>query len=300
MAFIPSPVTFTVTPLEAILSVISGVIVGFSLGLIGGGGSILAIPLLLYFVGLAYTGYPSNFVDHLAIGTTALAVGLNAYINSYMHFKRGNVKVKQGILFAMPGVFGSVTGGVLAHFIRGGALLFGFGIVMIGIALLMLKGKDRPRVSGRQTYSHSSEEKPSGSPSIGVIGSSFTDKCVMRWERIIPTGFGVGLMSGLFGIGGGFLIVPGLLFSTGLCMIRAIGTSLIAVGTFGITSAATYAFYGDLSVEIAVLYLLGGIGGGYLGSRIASRMPNNVLRKIFSIIIILVAIYIMVQNYKAI
>ncbi len=85
------------TPLQYALTALSGFAVGFSLALIGGGGSILAIPLLLYFVGLAYDPrYSADYVSHLAIGTTALAVGLNAYINAFIHWRRGNVQVREG------------------------------------------------------------------------------------------------------------------------------------------------------------------------------------------------------------
>lgn len=122
----------------------------------------------------------------------------------------------------------------------------------------------------------------------------------VKLQRIIPIGFAVGFASGFFGIGGGFLIVPGLLFSTGICMIKAVGTSLISVGTFGVTGALTYALAGEIDPIISVLYLVGGIAGGYVGAKIASSMPRGMLRKVFAIIIIAVAIYIMYQNYYAI
>jgi uncharacterized membrane protein YfcA len=96
---------------QYLLTVISGIIVGFSLGLIGGGGSILAVPLLLYFVGLAYLPHQSaNYIDHLVIGTTALAVGLNAFVNSFIHWLKRNVKVKKGLVFAGMGVIGTIIG----------------------------------------------------------------------------------------------------------------------------------------------------------------------------------------------
>lgn len=127
-------IVIEITPFEYVLALVSGVIVGFSLGLIGGG-SILAVPLLLYFVGLAtvppqYATNPIlvneyvNFVDHASLGTTALAVGINAYINSYMHFRRGNVRVKEGIIFAIPGVIGALLGAYISHITPGQSLLF--------------------------------------------------------------------------------------------------------------------------------------------------------------------------------
>lgn len=270
-----------ITPIQYILSIISGMLVGFSLGLIGGGGSILAIPLLLYFVGLA-NGIPPNsseysYITHLTLGTTALAVGLNAYINSYMHWRKGNVRVLEGVIFTIPGVLGDILGAYISHLMSGALILFLFGFLMIAVAIRMWKTKCSPKTYTTQN---------------GKIGLAQR----VKLNRVVPAGFLVGFASGYFGIGGGFLVVPGLLFSTGVDMLRAVGTSLISVGTFGVTAAATYAFYGDINILISVLYLIGGILGGYAGSSIASRMSRQTLRRVFAIIIILVAIYTMYLN----
>ncbi|BFH72643.1 sulfite exporter TauE/SafE family protein [Sulfurisphaera javensis] len=274
------------TFLQYVLSIVSGFLVGFSLGLIGGGGSILAIPLLLYFVGLAYLpGVNENYVDHVVIGTTALAVGLNAYINAFIHWRKGNVRLLEGVFFTLPGIVGTYVGARVGLIVHGGLLLFLFGILMIVIAVMVFRGKDRPSVS--KTYTNGGETPK------GLLQR-------VKLQRIIPIGFAVGFASGFFGIGGGFLIVPGLLFSTGICMIKAVGTSLISVGTFGVTGALTYALAGEIDPIISVLYLVGGIAGGYVGAKIASSMPRGMLRKVFAIIIIAVAIYIMYQNYYAI
>lgn len=301
-------IVIEVTPLQYVLSIISGVLVGFSLGLIGGGGSILAVPLLLYFVGLATIPpqYASNsvlaeeytnVVDHIALGTTALAVGLNAYINSYMHFKKRNVKVKEGILFAIPGLIGTLLGAYVGYLTPGKSLLFFFGILMIVVALLML----RPQKSQQQIKSIQSVIATESKSSISLHKIISSSKISIG--KLLPTAIAISFASGYFGIGGGFLIVPGLLFSTGMCMIKTVGTSLISVGTFGVASAIEYAVYGYVLPLVSISYLVGGIGGGYLGSSIASRMPRGMLRKIYAGIIIAVAIYIiiyyiMVLNYK--
>lgn len=294
-------ITIVVTPIEYILAIISGVLVGFSLGLIGGGGSILAVPLLLYFVGLAtvppqYASNPtlaheySDYVAHVALGTTALAVGLNAYINSYMHFRKGNVRLPEGIMFTIPGVVGAMLGGYASHITPGQFLLFFFGILMIVVALLMLRPQKQATKTIAKTQTTQISLRGFSALSIKSLTSGVSIK------KVIPTGFIVGFASGYFGIGGGFLIVPGLLFSTGLCMIKAVGTSLISVGTFGIASAAVYAYYGYVLPLVSIAYLVGGIAGGYAGASIASRIPRGMLRKIFAGIIIAVAIYIMYEN----
>ncbi|MCW6170604.1 MAG: sulfite exporter TauE/SafE family protein [Thermoplasmatales archaeon] len=124
---------YPITDLQIILSIISGILVGFSLGLIGGGGSILAIPLLIYFVGYDH--------PHLVIGTTALAVGINAYLNLIPHTLKKNVNYRTGVIFTVPGIAGVLAGSELGLLTPGTFLLFFFGFLMIAIALYMLKRK---------------------------------------------------------------------------------------------------------------------------------------------------------------
>lgn len=255
--------------IQYILSLISGSLVGFSLGLIGGGGSILAIPLLLYFVGYDH--------PHIAIGTTALAVGINAYLNLIPHALHHNVVISKGIYFTLPGIVGVIAGTELGLLTPGKSLLFFFAILMIGIALLMIF-RTRERKGPR------------------TVKPADVNKAGTNIPVVLVTGVAVGFASGYFGIGGGFLIVPGLLFSTDLPIIQAIGTSLMSVGTFGIVTAIRYAIAGKLNVIISVLFVLGGIGGGWIGTRISSRLPRRTLTYVFAVIIILVAIYMMVVN----
>jgi hypothetical protein len=255
---------YPITDLQIILSIISGILVGFSLGLIGGGGSILAIPLLIYFVGYDH--------PHLVIGTTALAVGINAYLNLIPHTLKKNVNYRTGVIFTVPGIIGVLIGSELGLLTPGTFLLFFFGFLMIAIALYMLK---------RKCVDISERER----------------KVSKSYLILILTGITVGFASGYFGIGGGFLIVPGLLFGGGLNIIQAVGTSLMAVGTFGVVTAARYAISGDLNIIISVLFILGGVLGGWIGARYASRVPKRRLTQIFAIIVIVVAIYIIYQNY---
>lgn len=260
--------------LQYFLSVISGFIVGLSLGLIGGGGSILAVPLLLYFVGLIYDAKNAsslNYVQHLVIGTTAMAVGLNAYINSYMHFRKKNIRIKKGVVFTVPGVAGSFLGAYVGHIVNGTSLLFLFGLLMIAVAYTMLRQKKRDNLP-------------------------VTEGCKINFPVLIMAGFAVGFLSGFFGIGGGFLIVPALMFAGGLGITNAVGTSLLAVGTFGVVSGLTYLHYGEVNLLITVLYLAGGIFGGYIGTRFSTTMPKNKLRIIYAVVIILVALYLIYKN----
>ncbi len=256
------------TPIQQVLVVISGLLVGFILGLIGGGGSILAVPLLLYFVGYNH--------PHIVIGTTAVAVALTAYANLFTHWRAGTVRWKPAILFALPGVIGAAVGAQVGKVFPSTPLLFLFALLMIVVALLILR-------SGR-----SSSAKPTPSR-----------KSMLVW--IFPVGFAVGLLSGFFGIGGGFLIVPGLMFATGMPLLGAVGSSLFSVGMFGTTTGITYALAGLVNWLIVVEYLAGGIPGGMIGARLALSLGTHkkMLARVFAGIVLVVAVYMLYVNATA-
>jgi hypothetical protein len=274
-----------ISMIQYVLSVISGVLVGFSLGLIGGGGSILAVPLFLYFVGLG--SIPD--AAHVAIGTTALAVGLNAYINSYMHVRKKNVAPRVGGLFAGVGLIGSLLGAYLGRITPGESLLTYFAIAMIVLGVYMAIRRETSQAGTVNEVNH--------------VLEAFRKCPRLTLSTILKVaifGFVVGLVSGYFGIGSGFLIVPSLMFSAGLCITRAIGTSLISVGTFGVASGIEYWFYGDVLVLIAILYVIGGVVGGYIGTSIAVKAPRKTLRIAYGIIIVLVGIYMLLKIHHLI
>ncbi len=272
-----------ITMLQYILAIVSGVAVGFSLGLIGGGGSILAVPLFIYFVGIHH--------PHLAIGTTALAVGITAYINFAQHLQKKNANVKLGGVFALVGIIGVLIGSTLGLIIKGGELLFFFSMLMIVIGVYMYISECRA------VPDEDCKERAKST----------------KYDKVSAYSLIVGFASGFFGIGGGFLIVPGLLASSKIKIGMAIGTSLLAVGTFGVVTAIRYAIVapelqyissgiiGDVLVFVAIVYVLGGIMGGYLGTKLSVNLggKKGTLRKVFSVIIILVGIYVAVESYPA-
>lgn len=247
--------------MQAVLAVLCGGLVGFTLGLIGGGGSIMATPLLLYVVGLA---------PHQAIGTGALAVSVNAFINCAGHARAGNVRWRSAIVFAVSGMAGAALGSTLGKAFDGKRLLFLFAILMIVVGALMLR------------------------PRLAVSAGERKDSLL----RVIAAALGVGTLSGFFGIGGGFLIVPGILFSTGMPMLKAVGSSLLAVGTFGMTTAVNYAMSGLVVWPIAGEYIAGGVAGGMAGMALASRLAPRkaLLNQIFASFVFIVAIYMLYRT----
>jgi uncharacterized membrane protein YfcA len=247
-----------------LLAIGSGGIVGFTLGLVGGGGSIMAVPLLVYVVGVAS--------PHAAIGTSAVAVAVSAAANLVGHARARTVKWNCAAVFALAGIAGAAAGAHFGKLVDGGRLLTLFGALMILIGLLML----RPRKSG-------------GDPDIRL-----TRKNLHLLPYLAGIGFLVGALSGFFGIGGGFLIVPGLIAATGMPLINAIGSSLFAVTAFGLTTAASYAASGLVDWPLAGLFILGGAAGGLGGIALARRLSTHqhALTRIFSAIVIGVGIYV--------
>jgi hypothetical protein len=266
------------TLVQSILAVLSGGIVGLSLGLLGGGGSILAIPLLLYVVGLKD--------PHVVIGTTALAVSVNSYVNLIAHWRAGHVKWKAAIGFSIPGILGAVVGSYFGRRLHGSMLLFLFAFLMLIIAAMVLK-------SARQMVR---AQAAGGDVEAGTPHQSHDLK--PHWPKVGGSGFLVGALSGFFGIGGGFLIVPALVFSADMTFITAIGTSLFAVGTFGLTTAVTYALSGLINFLAFAEYVAGGALGGIIGARLATRMSQKraSLNYLFTAVLIVVAVYMLYKN----
>jgi uncharacterized membrane protein YfcA len=233
--------------------------------LIGGGGSILAVPLLLYVVDI---GDP-----HVAIGTSALSVAANAFANLFGHWRAGNVKWSCAVIFAFAGVVGAAIGSTLGKLVDGQQLLLLFALAMIAVGITML----RPRATA---------DKPDVRMTSGIA------------IRLIAIGLVVGAFAGFFGIGGGFLIVPGLMLATGMPILNAIGSSLFSVGSFALTTATNYALSGLVDWVIALLFITGGVAGGYLGMRAAVSLAANrrSLTFVFAGIIFAVAAYMLVRT----
>lgn len=251
--------------LMAVLGVISGSLVGFSLGLVGGGGSILAVPLLVYVVGV-----PD---PHVAIGTSAVAVAANAAANLLSHHRVGNVVWRCALIFAVAGIAGAFLGSTLGKMVDGQKLLAAFAVLMMVVAGLMLKKRSTAGVK------------------VVHVGPAMA-------LRLVVIGLGAGALSGFFGIGGGFLIVPGLMLATGMPILNAIGSSLVAVAAFGATTAANYAASGAVDWTVAALFICGGVAGGFAGSRAAHALANRrgYLNATFAALIFAVSVYMLVRS----
>src|SRR5215471_3070728 len=248
-----------------LLAIFSGSLVGFILGVIGGGGSILAVPLLVYVVGVNS--------PHIAIGTSSIAVALSAFANLIDHARRDHVCWPVAILFATSGVTGAALGSTLGKHTDGQKLLILFGMLMIVVAASMARkreGGSKPRV--------------------------ILDSHNAPW--IVGIGFVVGALSGFFGIGGGFLVVPGLVVATSMAMIVAIGSSLVSVTAFGLTTAMNYALSGLINWRMVLLFVGGGIAGGIAGGQLATTLAakKRALSWVFGVVVAGVGVYVVVRG----
>jgi len=243
----------------------SGAAVGFLLALFGGGGSVLAAPLLIYFVGVSD--------PHIAIGTSAAAVAINAVVSLIGHWREHKVKWPCAGTFALMGLLGSVAGSTVAKATDGQWLLFLFSLAMAAIALSMLR---RP--------------KSEGDPAVHI-----TPKIV---ARLAPMGLITGFAAGFFGIGGGFLIVPGLMLAAGMTMANAAASSLVSVALFGATTSANYAISGLVDWRLVLCLVGGGILGIAPGLWAALHLTRKVrlARMLFAVLVLVVAVYV---GYRA-
>jgi uncharacterized protein len=254
---------------QSLLGLASGMLVGFSLGLVGGGGSILAVPLMVYVVGVPE--------PHVAIGTSAIAVAANAAINLSNHARGGTVVWSCALMFAAAGIMGAFGGSILGKMLDGQKLLALFALVMLVIALLMLKTRAR-------------------------IGATDVKMSMSNLPAILGFGLATGSLSGFFGIGGGFLIVPALMLATGMSIMNAVSSSLVAVTAFGMTTALSYAWSGLVSWGLAALFVAGGIAGGLVGTRSARHLSERrgALNTVFAAVIIAVAMYMLARNLSSV
>ena len=254
-----------ISMMQGVLGLASGALVGFSLGLVGGGGSILAVPLMVYVVGVPE--------PHVAIGTSAIAVAANAAVNLSNHARGGTVIWSCALTFAAAGVVGAFGGSILGKMMDGQRLLALFALLMLAIAVLMLKTRSQ-------------------------IGLSDVRMNMTNMPAIAGLGLATGTLSGFFGIGGGFLIVPALMLATGMPIMNAVSSSLVAVTAFGLTTAASYAWSGLISWGLAALFIAGGIAGGLLGTRLAQHLAarRGALNMVFAAVTIAVALYMLARN----
>ena len=238
-----------------------GALIGLLLAVFGGGGSVLATPLLIYVVGVRD--------PHVAIGTAAAAVSLNALVALAGQARAGQVKWPCALVFGATGLTGSLIGAQFAKQVDGHQLLLWFAgaMALIGGSMLLPK-------------------KAEGDPTVRL------NRALVL--RLAPLGLLTGLAAGFFGIGGGFLIVPGLMASTGMTLAHAVASSLVSVVLFGAATSASYAVSGLVNWPVFAALVVGGGVGALIGAPVAKRLERHAkpARRTFALMVIAAAAYV--------
>ncbi|WP_206108269.1 sulfite exporter TauE/SafE family protein [Paludisphaera soli] len=286
LAFAPSAAAFVEA--QALVALAFGGLVGFSLGLTGGGGSIFAVPLLVYGLGVR---------PREAIGVSLAAVGANALVGGLRRLSRGEVEVRTGLLFTAAGMVGAPAGSWLGSRVPEGVLLVLFAGLMVAVAARMWRQASRnpeetravrgPSIDPGDGRGPSCRRDPEGRPTL-------TSRC---FAVLLVAGLVTGVLSGLFGVGGGFVIVPALVLVAGMGIHRAVATSLLVIALIGASGVASHLAAGrPLPLTLTLLFVAGGVAGMELGSLAGRRLAGPRLQKLFASAMIAVAAFIVLKS----
>ncbi len=244
------------------LAVALSVLIGLSLGLLGGGGSMLTVPILVYVLGIE----PKS-----AIATSLLVVGVASMVGVIPHARAGRVKMRLGLLFGVAGMAGSYAGGRMAHFLPARLLLLAFAAMMVATGVTMLR--DRRRQA----------EPAPPIVALPIMG-------------VLLQGAGVGAATGLVGAGGGFLVVPALALLGGLPMAIAVGTSLLVIAMQSLAGFIGYLGHVAVDLRLAGLIVGAAILGILIGGQLAGRVSQQALRKGFGWFVLAMAIFLVCKQ----
>ncbi|WP_353710660.1 sulfite exporter TauE/SafE family protein [Arthrobacter sp. K5] len=249
-----------------ILVLALSVVIGLSLGVLGGGGSILTVPTLVYVAG---------FEAKEAIAASLFVVGITSAVSMLSHARGGRVMWRTGLIFGAAGMAGAFIGGLLGGHIPGQILLIAFAIMMVATSVAMLRGRKKTD-DGAVAVKH---ELPLG--------------------RVLLDGASVGLVTGLVGAGGGFLVVPALALLGGLPMSVAVGTSLVIISMKSSAGLAGYLTTVQLDWGITLGVTAAAITGTLVGSQLAGRIPEAALRKAFGWFVLAMGTFVLLQQAPA-
>ncbi|MCU0494088.1 MAG: sulfite exporter TauE/SafE family protein [Chloroflexaceae bacterium] len=247
--------------LTALLSLLLGGLIGLSLGMLGGGGSILTVPALVYLLGQE---------PHAAVGASLVIVGLNAVVGATMHSQAGHVRLRSALIFGATGLFTAFVGARLSQFLSGSMLLTLFAILMLVVATLMLRSGSSPTTQLPATP--------------------------IAWWQVLLAGSAVGFLTGFLGVGGGFLIVPALVLVLRMDMRDAVGSSLVVIALNSAAGLLGHLSDGMLNWLLIALLLGGGLPGLLLGTTLTRRLPMARLRQGFAGLVIVLGTVLLTIN----
>jgi len=272
-----------------------GVGIGLALGALGGGGSILAVPALVYVVGLRPTE---------AVTTSLLVVGVAALVAMVPHWRAGRVRVGTGLCFGAAGVLGALVGTRLNRLVDPDVLLASFALVMVVAAWRMWAGARTRRPAMAVAAGPDGPPAPvpagaSGASGASGTGGSRSGATVATVAAVAGAGTVVGLMTGFFGVGGGFVIVPALVLVLRFEMPVAVGTSLLVIAMNSATALAARLGSSSVDWHVAVPFTVAALAGALTGSRVAGRTNPATLSRWFAGLLVAVAAYTLIRSALA-
>jgi uncharacterized membrane protein YfcA len=252
-----------------------GVLIGLALGALGGGGSILTVPALVYVLGLEPAA---------ATTSSLIIVGLTALIAVIPHARAHRVRFGAGLMFGALGTAGSFAGAALSQSLPATTLLIAFAGLMLVVATLMLRRALTHRPTGGPPFD------PTAEPMLRL--RPFACACP-RVAKVVVTATAVGLITGFFGVGGGFVLVPALVLALGFPMPTAVGTSLLVIAVNSATALTARLSHGttDLDWPLIATFTVAAIAGSLVGGRVAGAVDPRRLTIAFAILLIAVALY---------
>lgn len=268
------------------LAIFFGCIVGFALGLTGGGGGVFAVPLLVYGLAVA---------PREAVGISLASVGGTAMFGAMPRLVRGEVELRTGLLFAVAGMLGAPIGSYLSTLVPEHVLLLMFAVLMLVVAQRMWAKTKNPTLPSGVCNTESQDQRDRSACQRDEDGKlRLTSKCA---RLLILIGLATGVLSGMFGVGGGFVIVPALVLFSGMAIHQAVATSLFVIVLVSISGVASHLAGGNsLSLETTLQFLVGGFAGMWLGGIVAKRLKGPTLQKTFSVAVVLVAGFVITKS----
>ncbi len=259
-----------------------GFLIGLSLGALGGGGSILAVPMLVYAAGQD---------PKAATATSLLLVGAASLVGMVGHWRSGRVRVTTGVTFGLVGIGGSLVGSALNKRLDPDMLLLGFSVLVVIAAWRMLTACPTCTRVGEERTLVDSSGVPGQAP-VSPGDDPVSTLQSVRVATIVAAGTGVGFLTGLFGVGGGFVIVPALALLLALPMPEAIGTSLLVIAiNSGVALTTRLATAATIEWRVTIPFTIAAVAGVLSGSRVAGRLDPERSLKWFSGLLVAVAAY---------
>jgi len=244
-----------------VLALFLATFIGLSLGMLGGGGSILTVPILVYIL---------DFDPKLSIALSLAIVGTTSLIGSYAHYKQENINIKIALIFGPVAMIGTFMGAKIAAYMSGTTQLIIFAVIMILASFFMFKDR----------------------------GESEANEKEISIPLVILEGIVVGIITGIVGVGGGFLIVPALVLLTGISMRQAVGTSLLIISLKSFSGFLGYLGQVSIPWDFLLLFILFTGIGIIIGTKLINKIPQKLLKKTFAVFLVIMGIFILYKNYN--